>query len=53
MLTDARPAWTGRPEAEGSMTTLTGSEYFFANSKSRWSCAGTPMTTPVPYPPRT
>ena len=22
---------------------------FFANSKSRWSCAGTPMTAPEPY----
>src|SRR5579871_2895770 len=28
----------------GPMTTLIGSLYFFANSKSRWSCAGTAMT---------
>jgi hypothetical protein len=25
------------------------SPYFFANSKSRWSCPGTPITAPVPY----
>ena len=31
------------------MTTGTGSPYLFANSKSRSSCAGTPITAPVPY----
>ena len=30
-----------------------GSPYFFANSKSRWSCAGTLITAPVPYPEST
>ena len=32
----------------GLMTTLTGRPYLRANSKSRWSWAGTPMTAPVP-----
>src|ERR1700685_1229688 len=31
-----------------SMTVLIGSLYFLANSKSRSSCAGTPMTAPSP-----
>ncbi len=33
----------------GWMTTLIGRPYSFANSKSRWSCAGTAITAPVPY----
>ena len=33
----------------GFTTTAIGSPYFFANSKSRWSCAGTAITAPVPY----
>ncbi len=33
----------------GSLTTTrTGSPYVRANSKSRWSCAGTAMMAPVP-----
>ncbi len=35
------------------MTTVIGSLYFRANSKSRWSCPGTPITAPVPYSPST
>ena len=31
------------------MTTLIGNPYLLANSKSRWSCAGTAITAPVPY----
>ena len=31
------------------MTTFTGIPYLRANSRSRWSCAGTAMTAPVPY----
>ncbi len=31
------------------MTVRTGSPYFRANSKSRWSWAGTLITAPVPY----
>ncbi len=37
----------------GWITTSMGSEYFRANSKSRWSCAGTAITAPVPYSPST
>ena len=33
----------------GWMTTRMGISYFFANSKSRWSWAGTAITAPVPY----
>jgi hypothetical protein len=36
------------PPSSGCMTTFIGMPYFFANSKSRWSCAGTLMTAPVP-----
>ena len=35
------------------MTTLRGSPYLFANSKSLWSWAGTHMIAPVPYSMRT
>ena len=31
------------------ITTRMGKPYFFANSKSRWSWAGTDMIAPVPY----
>ena len=33
----------------GWMTTRIGRPCSVANSKSRWSCAGTPITAPVPY----
>ncbi len=42
------PSPTGSPPA-GATTGRIGRPYFWANSKSRWSCAGTPMTAPVPY----
>jgi hypothetical protein len=35
------------------MTTRIGSAYLRANSKSRWSWAGTLITAPVPYPAST
>ena len=35
-------------KSSASMTCLIGISYFCANSKSLSSCAGTPMTTPVP-----
>ena len=38
----------GGTSPSGLMTTLTGRPYLRANSKSRWSWAGTPMTAPVP-----
>ena len=41
------------PSPSGCITTRIGSEYFLANSKSRWSCAGTAITAPVPYSPST
>ena len=41
------------PSPSGWITTRTGSPYFRANSKSRWSCAGTAITAPVPYSPST
>ncbi len=31
-----------------AMTCLMGNPYFFANAKSRSSCAGTPITAPSP-----
>ena len=37
-----------RPSS-GWITTRNGISYLRANSKSRWSCAGTAMTAPVPY----
>ena len=37
----------------GWITTLTGRSYLRANSKSRWSWAGTAMIAPVPYSART
>ena len=42
-----------RISPSGWMTTLMGISYFRANSKSRWSWAGTAMTAPVPYSMRT
>src|SRR6266851_8361614 len=33
----------------GATTTRTGNPYFWQNSRSRWSCAGTAMIAPVPY----
>ena len=33
----------------GWITTWMGKSYFWANSKSRWSWAGTAITAPVPY----
>ena len=41
------------PLPSGWMTTRTERPYFRANSKSRWSCAGTAITAPVPYSPST
>ena len=43
------PPATRRPPSAGRTTTLIGRLYFRANSKSRWSCAGTAITAPVPY----
>ena len=37
----------------GTITGRTGSSYCRANTKSRWSWAGTPITAPVPYSART
>ena len=34
--------------SSGWITTRTSIPYFRANSKSRWSCAGTAMMAPVP-----
>jgi len=42
-----------RRSPSGCTTTRTGSPYMRANSKSRWSCAGTAMTAPAPYSMRT
>ena len=42
----ASPSGTG-PSA-GRITGITGMAYLRANSKSRWSWAGTPMMAPVP-----
>jgi len=42
-----------RSAPSGRITMRTGSACSRANSKSRWSCAGTPMTAPVPYSIRT
>ena len=39
---------SGVASPSGTMTTLMGSSNLRANSKSRWSCAGTAMTAPVP-----
>ena len=39
---------SGSP-ASGCTTMGFGRLYFIANSKSRWSCAGTAMIAPVPY----
>ena len=39
--------------SEGRTTNRMGSSNFLANSKSRWSCAGTAITAPVPYPAST
>lgn|GEM_PF-6906820 len=38
---------------DGHTTYLTGRLYFFAKIQSLSSCAGTAMTAPVPYPPKT
>ena len=35
-------------ESFGFTTVLIGKSYFFANSKSLWSCAGQPNTAPNP-----
>ena len=41
---------SGSPsQSSGAITTGMGSPNSSANSKSRSSCAGTPMTAPVPY----
>ncbi len=39
--------------SSGWTTQRIGRPYFLANSKSRWSCAGTLITAPVPYPAST
>ena len=40
---------SGSPsQSGGAITVWTGSPNFPANSKSRWSCAGTAITAPVP-----
>ncbi len=36
------------PPSGGWTTTRTGRPFARAKSRSRWSCAGTPMTAPVP-----
>jgi hypothetical protein len=48
----ASPEGSRSPFA-GWITTRIGSPYFLANSKSRWSWAGTLITAPVPYSART
>ena len=35
--------------SSGTITSLIGKSYFFANSKSLWSWAGTDIIAPVPY----
>ncbi len=46
-------ATSGIPPSTGLTTTRIGRSYLRANSKSRSSCAGTAITAPVPYSPRT
>ena len=51
------PSWSyasvivaaSRCSPSGCTTTRIGTPWARANSKSRWSCAGTPITAPVPY----
>jgi hypothetical protein len=46
--TNASPAGISSPPG-GATTCWIGSPNLVAKSKSRWSCAGTAMTAPVPY----
>ena len=46
-------ALAGASPSAGRITGTIGRLYFCAKSKSRSSCAGTPITAPVPYSPST